>query len=660
MLPGGADLELNGVRYWLAQEDDSVRDPYLWYLESLYGSEERTGGDVQESPNKALRFFVRDTFRGGSGQKFYDDEHPSRYWKGNANPRGFPGSIGPPPTRTQEHAPTLTAGPADYIMQGVNPAKIVAAGGKLWAFGIQQAYYSSDEGATWTENTAVESLVDANAANYITAVGSDGKYPWFYYNEQGSGEDFVYYCDSTTTVAQAIDFTNDDPMERGLVKMATCLGYMFGLAMEDDTNKTANLYAWSIQECVDGGAYTFNENNDRVYFLGSEVPIADLDDDAAYADLVAGDDAVYFFASPAGATVTIHEYTPQLTQVGAGRPLWTPAPGFTAQKLCHHMGKLLAAGTFNGLCALYILDVESNIPAFAGFIGEGDAVTNVRCMSSSTGTEVLIGCDDGTTSYVYVYDIALDAFSTLDSFTIAAEEALTDCIAIGARRLAVGLTDGESALVINSWNTDKAASTRSWTYEDVAYDWGRPFEGKTLFGFHVVQDPTVASGTITVEYQLDEDGVWISAGATTAGEKHRYLKVADATLASPTTKTFRTLRFRLTGANGARCLSFSPRVYVNTYQQMFQLKIAAVHMDGEKRSVGDKLGQGQIRRTLKTLAKNQTVVTLKDGRDYPNVDDDTIDVGYTLYDVVVEDPVDRSDSEAEGYFQVSLRSVSVT
>ena len=205
----------------------------------------------------------------------------------------------------------------------------------------------------------------------------------------------------------------------------------------------------------------------------------------------------------------------------------------------------------------------------------------------------------------------------------------------------------------DSWASDEAATTTAWEWVSGAYDMGFPQDQKLLLGIHVVQDGTISGGTCTVSYQDDEDGSWTSAGATSNGDKHKFIDLTG------TSVKLRTLRLKVVGASGARMFSITPKLYMNSYQQAWRL---VLKLKNENRGAhpASRIKQAHVLRDyLHTLATSQNIVAFLDGTRYQRKGGASND-GYSSHTVVVEFPEDHIKQPSEGTAVVILRDVTTS
>jgi hypothetical protein len=618
-LASGADVAIGAYEFMLATD---VEEPYVHLYENLYGDEsEIAGSKDKKTANKNILFWGYDDFRRGDGLRYWDKDQPDRYWAGNANPR-IPGAITSPPTRSI----------ASTITTGVTPTGgfFAFAGVRLWYATGDQLYYSQD-GATWTENS--DMATELPASYQITAMASDGIS--VYVAASDGTNRGIWEADTASSVSDTVN--------------AHVGAAYLGLAVKDQY-----LYAWTSSELMrykhtDTPPYTHADATHRVYAPRRAASVT------AYADMVTTDNAVVMLRSDVSRS-TLHEYRlDQSTNKLAGREFWNMPLGFTGRKLCTSGGVLYVLGDYSDKVALWAYSLTTHQPFFLGYVGEANSAVNVRYLAPSYGAQVMIGVDNGTTSYNYIYDAEEDSFSQLDERTIAADGTLTAGATFKNRRVSAAFAT--TSTKINRWVQDTDTPAASWTWDSAAYDIGFPQDEKVLLGFHVTLDPTITNSTVRIWYQIDESGSWVDTGTdATAAAKHTYIQVSTGS----STIKYRTLRIRMVGALGARCFSVISRSYINSKQEVWKLVLDLHNEAGTtKRKSNSASAAEKLRDNLHTLVSNGSVVTFKDGR-RKRRKSSTANTGYTSHTVLVEFPKDSVDSGREGTAEVILRSVAAS
>src|ERR1051326_2299505 len=255
----------------------------------------------------------------------------------------------------------------------------------------------------------------------------------------------------------------------------------------------------------------------------NSLQIASFDsaDVSAYTDYTAGcaagETSVFAFKAAAGNTDVYEFINDPQTNTWMYKPAWNPPVGFTAAYITVTGGIVYLFGDEGNQAVLYAMPLKTREPIKVSYVGQayaGNSVTMTpRALAPSYADQVLLGVDDGTTTYIYVYDPNYDSLSQLDQYTIATYGTLRALATFKAKRIAFCAASASSTVNILYWKHDYDTATGNWTYVSPAYNFDFPFDEKALFGFQDAQDPTVLAG-IDVYYQLDEDGTWTLAGST--------------------------------------------------------------------------------------------------------------------------------------------------
>lgn len=628
-LASGADVKIGAYEFMLSSAEDS----YEHFYENLYGEGgEIEGTEGKKNANKNILFWGYDNWIGGGEISFYDKDQPNRWWTGDANPR-IPGAITSPPTKATTNVTTS-------VTPDVQGTFLVAVQGTLWLFTGEQGWYSTDYGATWTENTDVATELPANYE--ITGACTDGDFP--YICAADSTDNGIWRVSSTTTVDDVVT-TSGVPEYRSI---AVHEGYLYGWS-------GGKLYKYRLDTVGGTLPITHSDSEHIVYRAGPDSAAARVPTLLINSSIKAEDNNVIFMRANEGSTELFEWKLDTQTGKQAPRRFWTMPEGFTGLEFCIHTGVVFVAGHYQDRAALWGYSLVNKQPLFLGYFMEAVTGTkNVLWIAPSYGAQVMIGCDDGTDSYVYVYDAEEDAFSLLDKFTMTSDVRYYAGITFAKRRIIAGHLDSTTTKVTR-WNLDTDTPAGSWDWTSSAHDFGYPQDEKVLLGFHVVNDPSVAAGTVDLDYQIDESGSWVDSGTDcAAGSKHTYMQISDGS----STVKFRTLRFRLNGSSGARVLSAYARVYINSKQEVWRLKLDLDNEPGTKRRPSNRTANStKLRNNLHTLVSDGNVVTFLDGRRRVRKSS-TSGTGYTSHTVLVEFPKDAVDTGREGAAEVILRSVA--
>lgn len=624
-LASGADVKIGTREFMLTSDEDS----YTHMYESLYADQQNILGTDSKTANPGINLWAYDNWIAGDGLKFYDQDQPARYWTGNVNPRGLPGAITSPPDIANS---TVTNG-ASVGTQGY----FTVVGGRLWYFRGRQGWSSTTGAGAWTENTQVDDASFADTGYSITAVTNNGEYPIV--TAHNGTNRRVFACDSTITCDTVVSSVAGPKFFGMAVRDQFLYGWTGGAVMRYDHTSD-----WATTAITHSSAY-------RVARHRSETPLITLD----AANIVAGDNSVFYFRTSDSESTVFELKFDTNTNVLVPKTVWVPPLGFSISEICVSMGILYLFGKTHDRICLWGMSLATRQPLFLGYVGESvtdsnDASGRILGADGANVFMSLTGINDD--AYVYMYDAEQDAFSELDH--IDTSQAFGALASFKSFRIMGAWDSPGTGNTIYRWLNDRETPTRSWSWDSSAFDMGYPQDEKVLLGFHVVQDPAIASGTCNVDYQLNEDGVWIDAGTTAGGSNHTYIQVSDGT----TTRKFRTLRVRMNGTSGCRVFSITTRYYVNTKQEVWKLKLDLRNEPGTTRRPSNRtLKASTLRDYLHTIVAAGNVVTFQDGRRYKEKSG-TADVGFKSHTVLVEFPKDSIDTQTEGFCEVILRSVS--
>jgi len=175
---------------------------------------------------------------------------------------------------------------------------------------------------------------------------------------------------------------------------------------------------------------------------------------------------------------------------------------------------------------------------------------------------------------------------------------------------------------------------------------------KVLTSITLITEPLPNASSITVKYQIDQDGVWLTAGTftTNAGTEETFILSTDSI-----TRRFRNLQLRVELDNG----NVTTETPVIRAIRVFCTVVEGVNTWSLILNASDELGAMQNRawggatliENITTAASNNAVVAFKDG--YTNRKPGS----YREYDVVIDDVTVVNDRPGEGTIQVTLREV---
>lgn len=96
-LPSGADVKIGDIELKLFEDEEAGIEPYQHILEPEY-ARNTEGTPGVETIRAETKYWIRDDWSGGEGDKFYDAEFPNLYYESTDTNTRLPGSIKPRPT----------------------------------------------------------------------------------------------------------------------------------------------------------------------------------------------------------------------------------------------------------------------------------------------------------------------------------------------------------------------------------------------------------------------------------------------------------------------------------------------------------------------------------------------------------------------------------
>jgi len=481
VLASGGDLKIGAYEFFLF--DDGSQPAYTYNPESLYSEEQGIQGlEGTKTANPNVLVWTIDDFAGGGETKYFSDIIPDVYWFGKCNPR-IRGSVTSPPTQAQTTVTLTATSPTEWYTTKVQ--------GNIWAGAGRDVFYSSDSGVTWTQHGPAALF----AAGYnVNGMCHDGDKPWV--SASNGTTRRVVRIDSTTASTTAVSDVTSAARTFG---MAWLEGKVYlwtgGQLYEYDAQATLPITHRDI---------TSNANPaNKVYAPATATPTS------FNAGIVASDTSVVFFTASGGQTLVYEYKYNAATNVFVGRKIWEPSEGFNATKIAYSMGVVYLLGDYGDQTALMGMSLINREPLFLSTVGlpyssDVGGTLTPRALAGSYGSSVIGACDDGTTTYYFVYDAEIDSFSELDQRTIAADGTAYAVATVGKKRLSFANTASTTGRV-NRWNQDLETPAGGWGLTTVAHHINFPYDEKVLFSIQVVQDPSITAGTIQVEYRIDEE-----------------------------------------------------------------------------------------------------------------------------------------------------------
>jgi len=619
VLASGAHVKIGAYEYVL---DLEASEPYVHEYAPLFpqGGGEVFGSDGKRHNRPDLLFWSIDDWSGGQGFKYWDPRDPTAFYDGNYCCTRVPGEITQQPIeRTITGLPT----PSESDV----PIFLAQGGGYLWLATSRQVAYSTD-GYTWTAHT---SNPLGAAGDEITAISAEGKYCYV-----------ALHTDMTASGTRKVLQLTAAPASATFVSNVTSLPFQ-GMATLD-----GGLYGWTGRSLV---RYDLNATL-PITHDSSMVKYQPGDDTVTSGSVVKmceGGKSIFFMASSAGAT-QIYEW-----RKDTPTPIWAMPKGFTGKDMCVSNDTLFVIGTRGtGKADLYGMNIASRVPLYLADVSQSAWSTEVvRTISPSYGHQVIftVGVSNSNTITSFVYDAEYDSVSWLKYGSSIGEKhasATFEGVRTVIGNKLTGTTLGGFAVRTDN---NKDTTNTQWDFTSGWWDFGYPFAKKVLHGFHIFLDPLPASSTITVKYGTDLGSTvdfTVSPTITTDSSTYVWLPISSSTV----TRTFRHLSMYVQGDYGAKLKSITAQCQMMEYTESWKLRLRLKDSAANARARTSKATAQDLRDNLTTLVENKAIVTFLNGAKYtePGV--------YDTETVTVEFPRDVIGSNAEGYAEVVLRSIT--
>lgn len=653
MLAGGAHVKIGNYEYLL---DESMDNHYVHRFESLFVPRvqiDGSPGKQQIRPEKLL--WSMDDWSGGEGNQIFYFDEPSVYDFSDGLNGRIRGQLTGRPKRT------VTS--VSYTDQRDRPV-LAVADGALWLCGSRTLAYTTD-GINWT------SVSSGLTAGRITAAAGDHEYLYYTaYDSAGSGTRYL------KRVSRSSAATDVRPAATGVAPYA-------GLAVMN-----GRLYAWTGRRMFELDIFKTlpltDDDQRKVYDTGIDPPNTNVFGTQWWANCISTENSVFFFF---GNDAEANLYELRLVGgISVGRPVWRGPYGFTMKSIAYQNGVVFMAGHWGGdenatgRGALYALPLDTRRPVFVSWFRKAQNLNlQMQELASSYGSQVMVAA--ARTGRIFIYDAELNAVSMLDDLETASDitfvnndHRIGDMATFGTKRVvavfrpgAAGAGTSIQLVAYDSDEPDDRETGYSQSLESPSWDYDFPHEIKALIGFHVawkVEDTSTASGlkagqTIQVEYKLDGDN-WVSAGTISSatspsgGVKGRhFIQVSDAN----GTRKFYVLKVRVTLAGSAGIqppilYALTAESHLAAYAETWELVVRVKDELNRTRPSYRKWDGQTARDYLEDLAQNKNIVTFLDGYRYKEPGK------YTTHTVIVEDPVDVIQRNAEGSMRIRLRAVS--
>jgi hypothetical protein len=563
---------------------------------------------------------------------FFDPtNNAERFYQGSCNPR-LRGKLQGLPDRTVD---------SEVISVGVTDAtfgRLVPANGYVWFVGNRMAW-SSPDGTTWTNrslSTAPQIYSAAANDDFVFVSGSDGSHR-------------DTYAVSTTVAAWRISHESGDQKFIGL---ATQGPYLYG---------------WSGVNLLQTDVSALTGSETVAWTAVDDSSFADPPSGTTwYGDCLATENMIVYFTAYSGFT-RVRRFD---GSTGVG--YWTLPQGFTGTCMTYSMGILYVAGVYeNGDSALFMVSFADDDPQPLGYIRRGDGLFPVAMAPSFNGEILILSKGDRLSGHInlaqlFVYsppetgrpDGAISYLGAPSLGNTAFGVALSTATFESGRLTASVDTIGGN-YVFSSFGLDTDSTTNSWDFTGKAWDFQLPEQSKVLNGFSVNFAPISGSETITVSYQVNEDGTWhalsvIDSGTTGASTGSAYITVGSHSTHVP----FTIIRFKASGTNGAVLYSLTARAYALSYQEVWEATLLLSDDETSDSRTGHGftadqrrdflIGKGTGPESATGFIPAKRIVQLKDGTAFGVWSDDE-GIGVNSVDVIVESPeevfLDLSDMD---------------
>lgn len=655
MLASGAHIKIGDVECLL---DESVLDHYQHTTtdpQTFFSTQEAGPHITHATLYHQIRYWFQSDWQQGEGFQFWgNDPDNDGYDQGYLNPR-IPGVLATRPNRYE-----TTKSGRDGEPDG-NPKLIgfAEASGYSWLASNQNLWFST-EGSNWHEFIGISNT----DKEQFTAITGDGPYCYLMQakspDTDGSTPILVYRLDKNSpgnNVQSTVIDTTTNPS-----RVCRAMVHNQGL-----------LYLWS-GNAMRGYDITAPGNFPYTSISSATVDEVFTDENAGqpdYADAVVGDRFIYAMSAWQG-TTRVYGFGLWDGTIWSGREIWQLPRGFTGRSVAFTSGLLFIVGEYNGRAAAFMLSVQTLQSAFVGYVRPWAEGTLVEAVAGPGAQVLMMHSTEG----VFIYDYLTDAISALDTL------GSTSNVDVGNKtppslgcfqgwRLACYTTGNHNYHIIR-WDHDYSVRSESTGVYHYLPTWHYGFTtlDKLLLGFEIHTQPLRAGDKITVEYKLEEDGIYQDFPSTPADggwESMGHVSYEDDGAAtskyfdvSAQGTSFNRIRFRLRVKGRPKILGTSVPIWMGDHQETWVLQIL---LNDESPSAGpaqnrprsqQRRGE-EIRKALWGHIRSKSAVTFLDGYAYKGA------TGlYDTYTVVIEGPTDTIQEDAQGNMKVTLRRVDKT
>lgn len=653
-IQGGYDIQIDSFRFML----DETESSYRHYLQSTEIEGEVVGEQRKRTVDPSRLIWVNGDWSGGEGQRIYYTDDPTTYDYAEALNGRIPGEITGRPLRE-----TVTIATDDKRKK----CYLAIAAGVLWMGSNTTLKYSTDKGANWTDATTA-----LGATRQITAMcGSPDAL-------------FVATGNATNQQIDRVKRTSAGVVAVANVQANAARSTFSGLAMLQ-----GRLYGWSGRRLYEydiaAGTLplTLNKDYRKVYDTGGDIDYADFGGSLAgswWGSIENAESSLIFWVGTEGQT-EIYEWDGV-----AAFPLWKVPFGTTGKSLKVQDGEAFLAGHWSGESSatggfgdLRALNLSSRGDRFVGWFRKvAGQNLQMQEMANSYGHQILVAA--ALLGKIFVYDKDYNSISMLDDLAYdgAGTNKIGDMVTFGRYRMSASYEPAAGAgggnITFHRWQSDEPAdreSVGSLSHSQFSptWDYGFPFDTKTLSGFHVMFEPLLANQRITMSYSLDGAAYVATTVITsaTAGSSSGRVFVPVATGAND--PKFSRLKCKLAVDNNSTSgvkqpivYAYSPEVSLLNYDEIWDLVVRVKDEHQQRGRPTDRAMNGSwIRDNLETLATQKKIVTFKDGSRY--ADKPNHSSTHTVRVVSVSDAIIRTGNEkdrsAEGTCTVRLKAIPI-
>ncbi len=622
MIDSYFQVEIGGVLYKLAEDAEGQHYSQRREPLRLQNAMIVQGDTDRFNIRPDLLRWIHDDWSGGEGLKRFDPQQPNRYWTGHSvNPFDEPGKLKCGPANSQAAGAYL-----DGVVQFTRNANTTTEQ-------LQFDAWFANNNTVWRWDPGTEAWA-SQATNAGATLGPNGRvatnYAYAYAHERGTEK--VWRFSGGTSFLNIITSTGG-----GLTRLPVGIfgQYLYVAVLDADslevleydlTSATPHTPVSIFSTQAGGGRIAMTETGNRILIMATRLT-----------------------------DTRIYEITPTTAEGGGfGREI-ALIPSFRGQSIAHHMGVTFIGGllptdqdTVKGERVMMYLQGEQ-YGIFARFGTENNGRHVIISDNATVFDRVFaVTTRDDSIMELYWLDVVSGAYACVGRHQAPAGTlaVMWDVASILSEDVFIGSDIGH----IRRFDFTEYSATPG-QLETTVHDFNLA-DPKQLIDIELVCEPLPANASIQVEYQVDEDGTWTSAGTyNTLNGTGTTFSIAD----SGTPVSFRVLRLRFTLTRGS---TTTTPVLLNV--TVSATVVASVRVWELLLDVSDEDGQAQNRSwngeklidQIMSSANNETVLAFKDG--YQSRDPNDFD----SYDVVIDSAAVLLDRPGEGIVAVTMREAS--